>query len=152
STGTRLLYVTPRGGQVWDWSVGKKLCDFPFAPNHHFYLTPDGRHLYPVNPVIAGKVPPLRVLDASTGKEVHAYPQLRKVALPGNGYLDVDLKHPLRNAGPSMKVYDVNTGKVVKTLDVVLDRRGRVSRDGRRLLTASKLRDELRLVDVMTGR
>jgi serine/threonine protein kinase len=64
--GTRLLYVTPRGGQVWDWSVGEKLCDCPETETDRYFLTPDGRHLYKSG---SGS-PPSRVLDASTGKEV----------------------------------------------------------------------------------
>jgi WD40 repeat protein len=151
ASGTRLLYFTPNGGQVWDWSTGKKLCDFPWKWNEArpdetlpFIPTADGSHLlYQPD----GK-PPLHALDATTGKEVDAYRQLRDVPL---GSFTADGKQLLCSEGRKVKVYDVATGKEVRTVEVGPDGWYAHSADGRRILTSSNLRDELRLLDTATG-
>ena len=147
ATGTRLLYYSPNGegGQIWDWSTGKKLCDFPMnSSTGATILTPDGLHLFQQ----PGGKPPLRVLDASTGKEVDVYRQLRALPLGG---LYTDGKALLCQDGRNLRVYDVATGQEVKTRDLGLDEWLTTSGDGRRLLMTSNMRDELRIVDTMSG-
>src|SRR5262249_39592051 len=140
---TRLLYRTAEKTQVRDWTTGKKLCDLP--TNNTAYLTPDGRHVFQH----ANEKPHLRVLDASTGKEVDAYPQLRKLRF---GPISSDGKRLLDWEGPKLTEYEVATGKKIGVADVGLDRRITYSGDHHRLLTFAKARDELKLFDVQTGK
>jgi WD40 repeat protein len=142
--GNRLLYQTPKGKQVWDWTTGKKLCDL--SSNEFAYLTPDGRHVFQHS----REKPHIRVLDAATGKETDAYPNLRELPFEG---LTSDGKRLLRQDDTAkVRHYDVRTGKEVAAADVGLDRRIGYSGDHRRLLTHGKGRDELNLFDVTTGK
>jgi WD40 repeat protein len=147
STGTRLLYVTPLGGQVWDWSVGKKLCDFPWTLSDATALTPDGRYLLQQR----GGKPSLRVLDAETGKPVEdVYPQLREVSrLRG---ISADGKLLLSTDGRTpIQVIDMATGKALAPLEGE-PTDGLIASDGRVVLAPSKERTAFGLWAVAGGR
>jgi WD40 repeat protein len=144
--GARLLYRAPEKTQVWDWTTGKKLCDLPsLDTGNPAYLTPDGLHVFQHS----NEKPHIRVLDASTGKEVDAYPQLRGLPF---GPISSDGKRLLSWDGPKVSEYDVATGKQVGVADVGSDKRIAYSGDNHRLLTVAKARDECRLLDVRTGK
>jgi WD40 repeat protein len=143
--GTRLIYWTPQGGQIWDWTTGKKLCDFPMTERDWTVLTPDGRHIFQQ----VGQKPPLRVLDAATGKEVDAYRQLRDI--PRLNFVTLDGKHQTNYAGRTVTMYETATGKEVGKVDLGPSGWCRMGGTGRRILTDNNQRDELRLLDT-TGR
>ncbi len=148
--GTRLWLVSPQGGQVWDWSTGKKLCDFPWTGSDRFGHTPDLRHVF----LQVGGKPPLLVLDTETGKPVEdVHKQLRDLArfpttltADGKRMLTADDKTPI-------KVYDVATGKEFPPLEGKPTTHYAISlADGRRVLAAGNERKTFGLWDVETGR
>jgi WD40 repeat protein len=90
------------------------------------------------------------VYDASTGKEVNAYRQLRDVppilSMSRNG------KSLLCREGQNLKVYDVSSGKEIGSFDGGTSARGTLSGDGRRLLATTDHRLEFHVWDVTASR
>jgi serine/threonine protein kinase len=144
--GTRLLHEAPGELRVFDWVSGKLLCRIPSAPGSPVLLTPDGRHIL----TQAGGKPPLRALDADTGKEVDGFLPLRGVpplvGISGDGGL------LLCRQADALKVYEVDTGRETRTFAAGPDAWGVLSGDGRRLVATTGQANELAVWDVADGR
>jgi len=151
-SGDRVFRETqePFALQVFDWATGKELCQIDLRPAQPsiLLLTQDGRHIiYQAPPALPRR---LQVYDASTGKEVNAYPQLRNLQ-PGI-YQILGTGQMLCRDGRNLKIYEVATGKEVCSFDGGLDSWGSLSGDGHRLLATNDRRDEYQVWDVTTRR
>jgi WD40 repeat protein len=139
----RLFKIT-----VYDWAAGKELCRIDRNREDGWLLTPDGRHLLRYSSQAGGHL--LGVYDASTGKEVNAYQQLRDVS--GIISMSRNGKSLLCREGHNLKVYDVGSGKEIGSFDAGSSPEGSLSGDGRRLLATADYRSTLNVWDVTARR
>jgi serine/threonine protein kinase len=140
-TGTRIAIALPESVKVFDWSIGKQLCQIPKADGITLLLSPDGRRLHGQR---GGKG--IIAWDTDTGKQIDAYPQLKMV--PGFRSISRNGERLLCLDGANLRVFAVPSGKEIRSLDLDLIG-GVVFYDADLLLARSSIGNSVRVWDLV---
>jgi WD40 repeat protein/tRNA A-37 threonylcarbamoyl transferase component Bud32 len=144
ATGTRALAYSAGRLSVWDWQTGTKLFEQPWDDKDRAALTPDGKTVL----IAPDRKPPLRALDAATGKPAEVPAGLK--GAPSIPQFSADGARALCGDDRGHVVLDVATGRTLFARKSPLDEWAALTGDGRRLVTPAD-RDGLAVFGVDTG-